>query len=58
MMMGTSNMPPQLELLTAEGWQDYALLDSGNGQKLERFGPYRLIRPEAEAVWQPGLPAS
>ena len=57
-MMGTSNQPPQLELLTAEGWQDYALLDSGNGQKLERFGPYRLVRPEAEAVWQPALPVS
>jgi 23S rRNA (cytosine1962-C5)-methyltransferase len=49
---------PRLELLSADGWQEYALLDSGNGQKLERFGPYRLIRPEAEAVWQPGLPSS
>ena len=58
MMMGFSNTLPQLELLAAEGWQDYALLDSGNGQKLERFGPYRLVRPEAEAVWQPSLPPS
>lgn len=49
---------PTLELLSADGWQDYALLDTGNGQKLEQFGAYRLIRPEAEAVWQPGLPAS
>lgn len=33
------------------------LLDSGNGCKLERFGPYRLVRPEAEAMWQASLPA-
>jgi len=33
----------------------YKLIDSGNGQKLERFGPYLLIRPCAQAVWQPQL---
>lgn len=38
-------------------WQDYALLDSGNGFKLEQFGPYRLERPEPRATWQPALPA-
>ncbi len=32
---------------------DYELLDSGGGRKLERFGPYRLARPAAQAVWQP-----
>jgi 23S rRNA (cytosine1962-C5)-methyltransferase len=47
-----------LELLAATDWQDYALLDSGNGQKLEKFGAYRLQRPEPEAVWQPALPQS
>ncbi len=31
------------------------LLDSGNGQKLERFGDHLLIRPEAEAIWKPAL---
>ncbi len=44
---------PQLELITSPDWSDYALIDSGNGQKLEQFGPYRLIRPEPEAIWQP-----
>jgi 23S rRNA (cytosine1962-C5)-methyltransferase len=34
-------------------WRDYELLDSGNGQKLERFGSHLLIRPEAEAIWKP-----
>jgi 23S rRNA (cytosine1962-C5)-methyltransferase len=35
---------------------DYALLDSGDGQKLERFGPYILARPCSQAVWKPLLP--
>jgi 23S rRNA (cytosine1962-C5)-methyltransferase len=34
---------------------DYSLLDSGNGRKLERFGPYILVRPCAQAVWAPSL---
>lgn len=47
---------PTLELLAATGWQDYELLDCGDGKKLERFGSYILVRPEAEAVWSPALP--
>lgn len=35
----------------------YDLLDSGNANKLERFGPYVLVRPCAAAVWDPALPA-
>lgn len=57
-MMSVELKLPELELLYPTGWQDYALLDSGNGQKLEKFGTYRLVRPEAEAVWQPGLSTS
>ncbi|GAB4551642.1 MAG: class I SAM-dependent methyltransferase [Anaerolineae bacterium] len=34
-------------------WTDYGLIDSGNGRKLERFGPYTLIRPEPGATWHP-----
>jgi len=37
------------------GWSDYRLLDSGEGRKLEQFGPYRFIRPEAQALWTPFL---
>jgi 23S rRNA (cytosine1962-C5)-methyltransferase len=37
-------------------WRDYALLDSGDGFKLERFGPYTLVRPESLATWRPTLP--
>lgn len=40
-------------LLTGEGWADYGLVDSGAGRKLERYGDYRFIRPEPQALWQP-----
>ena len=33
----------------------YALVDSGDGRKLERFGPYLLVRPCSQAVWSPQL---
>jgi 23S rRNA (cytosine1962-C5)-methyltransferase len=46
---------PNLMLLSSPDWRDYALLDSGNGLKLEQYGPYRLLRPEPEAVWSPAL---
>lgn len=45
-----------LTLLTSPDWKDYELLDSGNGLKLERYGGYRLARPEPEAMWRPALP--
>ncbi|MEI2690794.1 MAG: class I SAM-dependent methyltransferase [Anaerolineae bacterium] len=45
-----------MSILTAANWQDYALLDSGHGRKLERFGPVTLIRPEAQATWPPASP--
>lgn len=35
---------------------DYTLLDSGNGRKLERFGAVTLDRPCAQAVWAPSYP--
>ena len=34
---------------------DYELIDCGNFEKLERFGPYYLIRPESQAIWKPKL---
>jgi 23S rRNA (cytosine1962-C5)-methyltransferase len=42
-------------VLAGDGWEDYALLDSGNGRKLERYGSCRFIRPEPQAMWQPKL---
>ena len=35
---------------------DYALIDSGAGRKLEQYGPYRIVRPEGQAIWRPALP--
>jgi 23S rRNA (cytosine1962-C5)-methyltransferase len=43
------------EILIADDWQDYRLLDSGNGGKLERVGAYRFVRPEPQALWAPAL---
>jgi 23S rRNA (cytosine1962-C5)-methyltransferase len=40
-------------MLETEGWPDYALLDSGYGRKLERYGRYRIVRPEEQAIWTP-----
>jgi 23S rRNA (cytosine1962-C5)-methyltransferase len=48
----------KLNLLESPDWKDYELLDSGEGLKLERFGPYRFARPEAQAIWKRGLPES
>lgn len=42
-------------LLNGESWPDYALVDSGHGRKLERYGQHRFIRPEPQAMWAPRL---
>jgi len=39
----------------AAGWADYGVIDSGDGRKLERCGPYRLVRPEPQCLWRPAL---
>jgi 23S rRNA (cytosine1962-C5)-methyltransferase len=44
-----------LQTLVAEPWDSYGLMDSGNGRKLERYGPYSFIRPEPQAMWAPSL---
>ncbi len=48
-----SSWDGQLRVLRGAGWADHALLDSGAGRKLERYGPYRFIRPEPQALWAP-----
>jgi 23S rRNA (cytosine1962-C5)-methyltransferase len=44
--------------MRTHGWGDYALLDSGDGRKLERYGPYTVVRPEPQCLWAPRLPAA
>lgn len=50
-------MPPRLnpspETLFTRGWEDYALLDSGHGRKLERYGRFTVVRPEPQCFWAP-----
>lgn len=38
-----------------EFWKDYELVDSGNFEKLERFGRYYMSRPEPKALWDKTL---
>ncbi len=49
---------PTFTLLEATRWQDYELIDSGDGLKLERFGKYTFARPESQAMWSRALPQS
>ena len=35
----------------ADKWKDYEVLDTGNGEKLERWGDYILIRPDPQVIW-------
>ena len=44
-----------LETLIGEPWLDYGLIDSGDGRKIEHYGPYRFVRPEPQAMWQPAI---
>ncbi len=46
-------MTIELFTLVAEPWQDWGLIDCGNGQKLERYGPVTVARPEPQAMWAP-----
>ncbi len=47
----------RLQTIITTAWPDYALVDSGDGRKFERYGKYHFIRPEPQAMWQPRLPA-
>lgn len=41
---------------TFSGWQDYELIDSGDGKTLERFGKMTLVRPCPQAYWKKSDP--
>ena len=42
-------------VMAGAAWGDYGLIDSGDGRKLERYGPHRFIRPDTQALWRPRL---
>jgi 23S rRNA (cytosine1962-C5)-methyltransferase len=48
--------PSPLHLIETAGFPDYALIDSGAGRKLERFGEVVVDRPEPQALWTPRHP--
>ncbi len=35
----------------ADKWQDYEIIDTSDGEKLERWGDYMLIRPDPQVIW-------
>ena len=35
----------------ADGWKDYEVIDTSNGEKLERWGDYLLVRPDPQVIW-------
>lgn len=49
---------PAIEVITTRGADGYALLDSGHGRKLERFGAITVDRPEPQALWRRRLTAA
>jgi 23S rRNA (cytosine1962-C5)-methyltransferase len=42
-----------LTTIIAEPWDDWGLIDCGNGRKLERYGAVTVARPEPQAMWAP-----
>ena len=41
-------------ILVPEEWRDWELIDSGGGQKLERWGQYVMARPDPRVIWGKG----
>jgi 23S rRNA (cytosine1962-C5)-methyltransferase len=41
----------EIKIFYSKDWQDYELLDTGEGEKLERFGKYTFVRPYEDASW-------
>jgi len=48
-------MQTEIKLFYSKDWKDYELLDTGEGEKLERFGKYTFVRPYEDAVWKKTL---
>jgi len=47
----------EIKIFYSKDWADYELLDTGEGEKLEKFGHYTFVRPYEEAVWKRSLSA-
>lgn len=42
-------------MFVSDGWQDYELMDTGDGERLERWGRFVLRRPDPQVIWPPSL---
>lgn len=42
----------------ADKWQDYCLIDTSKGERLERWGDITLIRPDPQIIWENPAPAT
>lgn len=40
-----------MKILSTPGWDEYSLLDSGDGYRLEQFGKFRIARPDPQCIW-------
>lgn len=47
-----------MKILFPTDWKDYQLIDSGEGFRLEQYGPYRLMRPDPQIIWKRSLSPS
>ena len=36
----------------SENWKEYELLDASDGERLERWGKYILVRPDPQIIWK------
>ena len=43
-------------MFLADQWRDFEVLDTGGGEKLERWGEVRLARPDPQVIWPRALP--
>ena len=37
---------------SADNWKEYELLDTSDGERLERWGKYTLVRPDPQVIWK------
>ena len=51
----TKKINSEIKTFYSKDWGDYELLDTGEGEKLERFGKYVFARPYEDAVWSKTL---
>ncbi len=39
-------------MISSDKWQDYELIDASDGERLERWGKYILVRPDPQVIWK------